>query len=383
MSARRRRSTAAAIALTAAITTGAMALLTGCGPEAAKATTAPTATVAGSPSGAPSGAAPSDAPTAAPTATPTATPTGAAPTAAPSATPTGAAPTNKPTSKPTSAPAPVVPVRVNGTGHSGLTISNGTDFVLMNGTSVDFHTAVRDLSWSPDGSKAAFIDGSGNLAVANPDGSGRVVIAKNPGGQTWAHPAWQVTAYDAQYHFAAKNNLFFTATQNGASRLETVSAAAPNGTPAPLTLGNYSGENVPALPQTGNTWANTGGAQGTAVYANSADGNVYVRDDYLRQQGSALTPGSEPALSPSGDEIVFVRSSAGHDHLFEQSLGGQSGSAKDLTPNATTDYTEPAFSHDGKTIAARTANGVVTLPADGSKAPTLVSGYTGLPAYRG
>ncbi|QMU74555.1 hypothetical protein GXW83_00905 [Streptacidiphilus sp. PB12-B1b] len=351
MSSRQRRRTASAIALSAAVTTGAALLLTGCGP------TSP-ATAAGSPS-------------AAGTRSPSPVGTATAPAQAPTAhTPSATA----------SAPAGTAPAApLNGTGGSGLTISDGTDYVVMNGTRVDFGTVVRDLSWSPNGSRAAFIDGSGDLVVADPDGSGRVVVARNTGGQVWSHPVWQVTAYDSQYKFPARDNLFFAVSTGGVSRLESIAATAVDGTPAPLPLGQLAG--LPDLPQTGNLWPGTGGPQGAAVYANSGNGEVYIRDDYLRQQGMARTSGSEPALAPDG-EIVFVRSVGGHDHLFELDQDSSDGAARDLTPNAATDYTEPAVSADGSTVAARTPSGIVTLPVNGSAAPVLVSGYVGLPAYR-
>jgi Tol biopolymer transport system component len=150
-----------------------------------------------------------------------------------------------------------------------------------------------------------------------------------------------------------------------------------------LTIDHEFGSNVKALPLTGNTWPSAAGSHGTAVYANPGAGEVYIRDDYIRQQGSALTEGSEPALSPAQDEdIVFVRAVDGHDHLFVERSTGGGPTYTDLTPHATTDYAEPAWSPDGKTIAARTPDGVVTLRADGSAAPVKVSGYHGLPAYR-
>ncbi len=252
----------------------------------------------------------------------------------------------------------------------------------MNGTSVDFGTAVRDLAWSPNGAKAAFVDGYGDLVTTNPDGSGRVVAARHQGGQVFSHPTWQVAPADPQYRIPAKNNLVFTVGHGSAAQLERVPANGANATPTVLSLGNYSGPDSVALPQTGNVWASGGGGNsvGRMVYANSTDGNVYIRDEYLRQQGGAITPGSEPALSPDGGEVVFVRSVAGHDHLFAAHLDGKAPT--DLTPKATTDYTEPAWSPDGTTLAVRTPAGIATLPADGSAAPKHISDFAGLPAYR-
>ena len=269
----------------------------------------------------------------------------------------------------------------NGTKGTSLTISNGSKYVVMNGTVVNFGVLVRDLAWSPDGKKAAFIDGNGNLDIANPNGSGRVVVAQNPGHQTWSHPTWQVAKAFPDVQIKAKDNLIFTVNKAGVKRLDTIPATAHHGTPKVLALGNESGPDVAPNLLTGNDWANAGGAYGTIVYANSRNGEVYLRDDYLRQQGGALTKGSEPALSPSGDEIVFVRSVAGHDHILVDDLNTRK--IKDLTPHATVNYTEPTFSPNGKTIAFRAANGTYTIPANGSHAPVRITRSVGLPAYRG
>ncbi|KQV24020.1 MULTISPECIES: LpqB family beta-propeller domain-containing protein [unclassified Kitasatospora] len=342
MSVRTRRH--AAISLVCALTAGSALLLTACDTAGTTAAPAPS-------SPAPSSAAPSTAAT--------------TPSAAPSAPAVSAS---------------VSPV--NKTANTGLTISNGTNLVVVNGDTVDFHTVVRDLAWSPDGSRAAFVDGSGNLVVSRPDGSASSVVAKNPGGQTWSHPTWQVVGpHDG---LPANNNIFFTIAASGTTHLATVPADTAGSVPTDLRLGSYSDNDAPVLPTAGNTWINGSDRQGTTVYANTAEGDVYIRDDYLRQQGKVLTKGSQPALSTDGESVVFVRSVDGHDHIFTQGTQARQGQApKDLTPNATTDYTEPAWSRDGKTIAVRTPNGVATLPADGSAAPELVSSVAGLPAYRG
>ncbi|MFF0287816.1 hypothetical protein [Streptomyces sp. NPDC005262] len=268
---------------------------------------------------------------------------------------------------------------MNGTSAANrLTISDGSNTVLMNGTSVDFGTAVRDLAWSPDGSRAAFIDGEGDLVVSAADGTGRKIVAKNPGGRTWSHPTWQVYGKDDRGDHSGEQNLIFTAKQGGTLELDVVDATATGATPKPLPLAN-SEDTTAQPPLTGNQWPNSGGPQGFTAYANT-DGQVYLRDDYVRLGGGATAKGSEPALAPDGRTVVFVRSVDGHDHLFEKT--GYDHSEKDLTPDATTDYTEPAISHDGRTIAVRTPDGIYTLPIDGSAAPTRVSTRAGLPAYR-
>jgi len=276
-------------------------------------------------------------------------------------------------------PVPAVSTAVQ---HSGLTISNGSPWVNMDGAWVDFHTDVRDLAWNPAGTKAAFVDSNGNLETANPNGSGRVVVAKHPAGQTFSHPTWQVSPVDKRDHIAAKDNLVLVATTKGVDRLETVSATAHNGTPALLPLNHYNGAGNADLPQTGNNWPNAGGSYGTVVYDNTKTGEVYLRDDYLRQQGGALVEGSEPALSPNGEEVVFVRSVDGHDHLFVGDFTSNGFVAKDIMPQEKTNFTEPVFSANGEYIAYRTATGIGFIPANGATAPIQVTSATGLPAFR-
>ncbi|MFC1439525.1 hypothetical protein ABUW04_14790 [Streptacidiphilus sp. N1-10] len=350
----------AAVALTAAIT-GSALLLTGC------AATTRTSVAAATPAGGPSSGSSSPS-------TPSSPP-------APSGSATASATTAASASAPASAPAAAPPL--NGTAGSRLTISNGTTKVVMNGTVVDFGTVVRDLAWSPDGSRAAFIDGAGNLDTANADGSGRVVVARAPSGENWSHPVWRVTQRDMSIGSPGLNEILFAASKGGTLLLKQVPSAG--GTPTALGIPQTDGEPGVVgkpLPQTGNAWPTAGGKVSTVLYANAGTDSVYILDDNLRTTAVKLGTGSEPAMSPDGESAVFVRSVGGHDHLFEESVQGDR-IARDLTPNATTDYTEPTWSPDSRTIAVRTPAGVATLPADGSAAPTVVSSWTGLPAYRG
>ncbi|MBC3843087.1 hypothetical protein GXW82_31535 [Streptacidiphilus sp. 4-A2] len=262
--------------------------------------------------------------------------------------------------------------------HGTLTVSDGGSWVLIDGHWVNFGTQVRDLAWSPNGTRAAFVDGSGNLDTANVNGTGRVVVAVNPGNQTWSHPTWQVSAgIDGD----SMNNLIFTATSKGVDRLEYVADNAVHGKPALLTLNADFGDGVKPLPQTGNEWPSAAGRYGTSVYANVQTGDVYIRDEYTRQIGAELTAGSEPALAPNGEEVAFVRSVGGHDHIFVDNMTVANG-IKDITPDATTNYTEPAWSTDGGTLAVRTPNGTYTLAANGSGHLVKATSALGLAAYR-
>lgn len=262
--------------------------------------------------------------------------------------------------------------------HNVLTVSNGTRYVQIDGKTVDFRTVVRDLAWSPDGNKAVFVDGSSNLVVSDADGSNRVTVAKNPGGQNWNHPTWQAIAAVPEAESPARNSIVFVARTNGVSRLLSIPVTAVQGEPREL-------HPRPAR-------ARPPAADGQHL----AELGRQERRHRLRQhrRRHRLHPGQLPALAdqrgdqglpagglPGGEDVVFVRSVKGHDHLFVKARGAKA--PKDLTPNATTDYTQPTFSPDGRTIAARTPKGIVTLPVSGAAKPVVVTSRVGLPAYRG
>ncbi|WP_194916843.1 PD40 domain-containing protein [Catenulispora rubra] len=292
---------------------------------------------------------------------------------------------------PTSAPS-----QLNATTGNGITVSDGGSKILMNGKAVDFGTQVHDPSWSPDGTRVVFIDGSGSLVVANADGSGRTEAAHNPGGQTWSHPTWQTTQADTADGMPARNNIFFASSVGGTTLWE-VPTTAHDAQPTQLTLNGYSGEGSTPPPAKGNTWPAGGGKFGGAVYEHDSatSSDVYVRDNYLRQQGGlAIKNAAEPdyvlvgtsSTSEGAPEVVFVRQVGAHKHVFVESIqtstGGAPSAARDLTPNATTDCTEPAISPDGKTVVFSTSSGVVTVAADGSGTPAFVTNTPGFPAFR-
>ncbi|MFB7948192.1 hypothetical protein ACFC6L_25110 [Kitasatospora phosalacinea] len=325
MNERTRPRRSAAALLVAAVTTGSALLLTACDPEGED-----TGTAASSPAAAP---------------------TGAATTAA-----------------------PAKGGKLNRTAGTKLTVSTGTSTVLMDGKAVDFGTVVRDLAWSPDGKHAAFVDGNGNLETSDPDGSHKTVVAKAPSGTTWSHPTWQVFGADEPH--GAGTYLLFTADDKKNLRLMSVEARA-GGKPEVLPVGDSEGARIP---ETGNQWPYSNGLSGMTVYANKDDGQVYFHDVVSRTNGGAVAEGSQPALADEG-ALVFVRSAKGHSHVFASPADENADQQIDLTPDATVDYTEPAISHDGRTVAFRGPDGIYTVPFTGGK-PEKVTDTVGLPAYR-
>lgn len=295
-------------------------------------------------------------------------------------------PSGSPGSGTSSAPA------LNATGGTGLTISDGSAKVLMNGRSVDFGTKVLDPAWSPDGSRVAFIDGGGDLVVANADGTGRTEAAHNPGGVNWSHPTWQTTQAVPQDNIPAGGNIFFASTIEGGTLWE-VPTTAHDAQPKKLPINGMSGRGAIPPSQVGNTWPAGAGRFGGSVYEYDAGDthDVFVRDDFLRQQGGlAIKAAVQPGyvmVGSSGDnegtgEVVFVRRVGAHEHVFIEAIARQNATARDLTPHATTDCTEPAISPDGKTVAFSTSSGVVSVAADGTGNPAFVTHAPGFPAFR-
>lgn len=87
--------------------------------------------------------------------------------------------------------------------------------------------------------------------------------------------------------------------------------------------------------------------------------------------------GANPALSPDGRRVAFVRDG----QIITSDLTG--GNEVVVTSNAAV-HDNPTWSPDGWTIAFSQGSTVATAPADGSRAtsPTVVSTVGGVPAYQ-
>ncbi len=142
-------------------------------------------------------------------------------------------------------------------------------------------------SWSPDGSKIAFIserDGSWEIYVMNPDGSGQTRLTNNTASDTL--PLW-----------------------------------SPDGTKLLFTrLGSSEGGSS---------------KMSTEIYIMNADGSGQKR---LSSEPGTVT---EPSWSPDGKKIVFVSQRDGNNEIYVMNADGSE--QKRLTNNTAVDLT-PSWS---------------------------------------
>ena len=209
-------------------------------------------------------------------------------------------------------------------------------------------------AWSPDGRKIAFVrsrDGSDRLYVMNPDGSGQRMLARR------GHlPAWSPDGRKIAFSGGAQGIFVINADGSQRRRL-TRGPEGPGGRRASL-LWSPDGRRLAFLSDAGAGHSDFE----FDLYVINADGSGLRHVVYVGLGDTV----SDPAWSPDGRKIAFVRNRAGND-LFVINADGSG--LRRLTRDPASD-SAPVWSPDGRKIAFVSnrddTHEVYVMNADGS-----------------
>ncbi|MGI8602594.1 MAG: carboxypeptidase regulatory-like domain-containing protein [Verrucomicrobiales bacterium] len=185
-------------------------------------------------------------------------------------------------------------------------------------------------SWSPDGTKLAFIsnrDGNFEVYVMNSDGSSPTRLTDAPGRD--GDPAWSPDG----------RKIAFASDREGSSAIYVMNAEGGAATRVTSDSQDDSGP----------TWSPSGGKLAfesrrdgdSEIYAIEADGTSLMKltDNEARDQ--------HPSWSPDGARIVFTSNQDGNEEIYLIDANG--GNQLRLTDNSARDL-QPAWSPDGMRI---------------------------------
>jgi dipeptidyl aminopeptidase/acylaminoacyl peptidase len=284
-----------------------------------------------------------------------------------------------------------------GPANSALTVSDGSSTLEVGGNVTTFPTTVSDATWSPNGSRLAYVDGFGNLVSSRADGSDVRLLASAGRGVVISHPTWLsdggFVAYAESVNgvFGAINTAEADGYGKAVSGLFDGSTA---GQVLPTTTdGANSSPDAFFTPSGNHTWT----AQEHIVYQHVATGGgapqIFLSDPGSQPMGFKIADGTQPTVSPDGNLVAFVNPSG---QIAVVDLRQAAGSNGLRTPTVLTTDTvhkqHPTFSPDGSRIAYEaftpgsagapdTAKDVESIPASGG-APTVERAKPGVPSYR-
>ena len=268
---------------------------------------------------------------------------------------------------------------------TNIEFSNGTFFAFAPDT-------VNDESWSGDGSRVAATDWNTVWTARYNDkdaGNDAFEIAPAESNVWRNHVTW---SGDGETVFWSQQT-----TPLGAWQLEAGSSTGAYD-PFQVSPPNDGHDYTNADPGPGTTLAVQVDAAGTGGYGHSGEiGEFYVcirptdtpTVDIFDYAANSWTPAIsnawDPAFSPDGTKIAFVRSDGTNDQIYVSDIHG--GNVVQVT-SAANNHCAPTWSPDGKTIAFNGSADksqlptIYTAPATGGSETRAISGMHGRPSYQ-
>ena len=271
-----------------------------------------------------------------------------------------------------------------GAGNSPLTTYDGTAIHFANGTAIPAHSTFAEGAWSPDGSRFAYISSLGHAGAVlsvranDPDGDASsaggsaITLVNEPGGTSARHqPTWSSDGTELYYSEQVR--------PDGTWNIG-VSTSAPGWGDRMATPDDGWDYQYPDAGPTGVVVAERQRDDGTGKPTGTPE--VVLITPSTATVTPLIDNASQPAVSPDGTTVAFVRSDGSHNQIWTSNMTG--GDLIAITSDAA-DHRTPTWSPNGATIAFTSGTGIATASATGADAahPTPVTGLPfGLPAYQ-
>jgi putative cell wall-binding protein len=256
-------------------------------------------------------------------------------------------------------------------GPGTLTSTSGSAISVFGGSTIHpqfcftggcYNFGVQDAQWSPDGSRAVFIDPTDNYAIAT--------VRFNDAQDTWyvadgvlTDPADPTFARSSPSYRGSGSSVVFAERNGGHWGIKITSSSY-----------GFLSDDVTAAD--GHDYTDPdGGPDGRVVF--ERDGSeVVLWDGSFPGTFTDVVAGTDPAISPDGTKVAYVFGG----QIWKADLNGSNASA--VTSDATTPA-NPTWSGDGQTIAFTNGGSAVrTVPAAASGGLSSATSLTGTPAYR-